>query len=262
MKDLSQLKEAMRGRKILLVGLKGSGKGNRSRDLMALGLVHIGLGMIMREQVRKDPNSELSLKVVQTTRKGKLLPDDLVLPIIMGRLNQADCQEQGYVLDGFPRTKAQADWLLSRVSLDLVLYLDVPKTFLIDGIIRFNRRACVVCGSTYSDFDPPQVEGICDKCGNKLVRRKSDNLEVIKARLQSDEEQIRSFLPSFKTKGLLQTLPIIVNDDQKIDDRNLKKLKGEVYWVQTDTGDKARMLNYEGMRRRLQNLLKKKFIEV
>ena len=64
MKDLSQLKEAMRGRKLVLVGLKGSGKGNRSRDLMALGLVHIGLGMIMREQVRKDPNSELSLTVV------------------------------------------------------------------------------------------------------------------------------------------------------------------------------------------------------
>ena len=108
----------------------------------------------------------------------------------------------------------------------------------------------------------PKTKVTCDKCGNKLVRRKSDDLEVIKARLQSDEEQIRSFLPSFKTKGLLQTLPIIVNDDQKIDDRNLKKLKGEVYWVQTDTGDKARMLNFEGMRRRLHNLLKKKFIEV
>ncbi len=252
----------MRRRKNQLVGIKGTAKANISRDMMALVMYHIGMGMIMREQVRKDPNSELSLKVVQTTRKGKLLPDDLVLPIIMDRLNQADCQEQGYVLDGFPRTKAQADWLLSRMPLDLVLYLDVPKTFLIDGIIRFNRRACVVCGSTYSDFDPPKVEGICDKCGNKLVRRKSDNLEVIKARLQSDEEQIRSFLPSFKTKGLLQTLPIIVNDDQKIDDRNLKKLKGDVYWVQTDTGDKARMLNYEGMRRRLHNLLKKNFIEV
>jgi len=262
MKDLSQLKEAMRGRKIVLVGLKGSGKGNRSRDLMALGLVHIGLGMIMREQVRKDPNSELSLKVVKTTRKGKLLPDDLVLPIIMDRLHQDDCQEQGFILDGFPRTKAQADWLLSRMPLDLVLYLDVPKTFLIDGIVRFNRRACVVCGSTYSDFDPPKVEGVCDKCGNKLLRRKSDNLEVLKARQQSDEEQIRSFLPSFETKGLLHTLPITVDNDQEIDDRNLKKLRGEVFWVQTDAGDEARMLNYEGMRRRLYTFLEKKFISM
>ena len=259
MKDLSQLKEAMRGRKIVLVGLKGSGKGNRSRDLMALGLVHIGLGMIMREQVRKDPNSELSLKVVKTTRKGKLLPDDLVLPIIRDRLHQDDCQEQGFILDGFPRTKAQADWLLSRMPLDLVLYLDVPKTFLIDGIIRFNRRACVVCGSTYSDFDPPKVEGVCDKCGNKLLRRKSDNLEVLKARQQSDEEQIRSFLPSFETKGLLHTLPITVNNDQEIDDRYLKKLRGEVYWVQTAAGDEARMLNYEGMRQRLYAFLNNKF---
>ena len=95
MKDPSKLKEAMRGRRILLVGLKGSGKGNRSRDLMALGLVHIGLGIIMREQVRKDPNSELSLKVVETTRKGELLPDDIVIPIIMDRLNESDCQERG-----------------------------------------------------------------------------------------------------------------------------------------------------------------------
>ncbi len=259
MKDLSQLKEAMRGRKLVLVGLKGSGKGNRSRDLMALGLVHIGLGMIMREQVRKDPNSELSLKVVQTTRKGKLLPDDLVLPIIMDRLKQDDCQEQGFILDGFPRTKAQADWLLSRMPLDLVLYLDVPKTFLIDGIIRFNRRACVVCGSTYSDFDPPKVEGICDKCGNKLVRRKSDNLQVLKARLKSDEEEIRSFLPSFETKGLLHTLPITVNNDQEIDDQYLKKLRGEVYWVKSAAGDEARMLNYEGMRQRLYAFLNNKF---
>ncbi|MFQ5929248.1 MAG: adenylate kinase family protein [Acidobacteriota bacterium] len=259
MKDLSKLKEAMRGRRILLVGLKGSGKGNRSRDLMALGLVHIGLGIIMREQVRKDPNSELSLKVVETTRKGELLPDDIVIPIILDRLNQSDCQERGFILDGFPRTKAQADWLLSRITLDLVLYLDVPKAFLIDGIVRFNRRACVVCASNYSDFDPPKVEGICDKCGNKLIRRKSDNLEVIKARLKSDEEQIRSFLPGFEAKGLLQTLPIIVNNNQEIDDKYLKKLRGEIYWVQTDTGDEARMLNYEGMRRRLHNFLEKKF---
>ena len=135
----------------------------------------------------------------------------------------------------------------------------MPKAFLIDGIVRFNRRACVVCASNYSDFDPPKVEGICDKCGNKLIRRKSDNLEVIKARLKSDEEQIRSFLPGFEAKGLLQTLPIIVNNDQEIDDKYLKKLRGEIYWVQTDTGDEARMLNYEGMRRRLHNFLEKKF---
>ncbi|MDA2933784.1 nucleoside monophosphate kinase [Acidobacteria bacterium AH-259-D05] len=260
MKDLSKLKEAMKEKKILLLGLKGSGKGNRSRDLMALGLVHVGLGMIMREQVRKDPNSELSFKIVETTRRGELLPDEIVLPIIMDRLDQCDCRKRGFILDGFPRTKAQADWLLSRVTLDLALYLDVPKTFLVDGIVRFNRRSCTVCGANYSDFDPPKVEGICDKCGNKLLRRKSDNLEVIQARLKSDEEQIKSFLPSFEARGLLETFPIIVDDDQEIDDQYLKKLRGEIYWVQTDRGDKARMLNYEGMRRRLYNFLERKFM--
>lgn len=259
MVDLEKLKKVLRGKKILLLGLKGSGKGNRSQDLIGLGLVHIGLGTILRKKVAEDPNSELSQKIVDTTRKGKLLPDEVVVPIVMERLSQSDAQARGFVLDGFPRTKAQADLLLSQINLDLVLLLDVPKAFLIDGIVRFNRRSCVDCATNFSDFDPPIVEGICDKCGGEVVKRKSENPQALEARLKSDEAQLDSFLPELKAKGLVEILPIIVEDEEMIDKKYLKKLKGKVFWVQTDKGGKARMLNYDGMRRRLYNMLAKRF---
>ncbi len=260
MKNLEKLKAAIKGKKILLVGPTGSGKGNRTKDLKALGLLHIGLGAILREKVRNDPDSELSQKVVETTAKGTLLPDEIVVPIVMDYLNQGKCKVRGFVLEGFPRTKEQSDLLLPKIDFDLVLLLEVPKAFLIDGIMRFNRRSCVECLTTYSDFDLPEVEGICDKCGNKLIRRTSDSVERVKTRLKVYEDETRSFLPDLEAKGILQDLPIIVPDDEKIDSKYLKKLKGEIYWVQTDDGTKARMLNYEGMPKRLYHILAERLL--
>jgi adenylate kinase len=258
--NLEQIKDAIKGKRILLLGPTGSGKGNRTKDLKALGLVHIGLGSILREKVRSDPNTELSKKVIETTKKGTLLPDEIVVPIVMDHLNQSDCRECGYVLEGFPRTKAQADLLFPRIDLDLVLLLDVPKAFLVDGIMRFNRRSCVKCLTTYSDFELPKVEGVCDKCGHKLIRRMSDSIERIKTRLKIYEEEIKTFLPDLEAKGIVQVLPITVPDDEIIDKKYLKKLRGEIYWAQTDNGRKARMLNYEGMRRRLYDILKERML--
>jgi hypothetical protein len=85
-------------------------------------------------------------------------------------------------------------------------------------------------------------------------------LEVIEARLKSDEKEISAFFPAFRAKGVLQVLPITVPDDLGVDPEHLKKLKDEIYWVRTDTGDKARMLNYEGMRLRLYALLEARFV--
>ncbi len=257
--DLERLKQIMKGKKILLVGLKGSGKGNRAQDLKALGLLHIGLGMIMREQVRKDPDSELSKQIIETTEQGTLLSDEVVIPVVLNRLSQRDCLESGFILDGFPRTRAQAELVLDKIDLDLVLYLDVPKAFLIDGVVRYNRQACIKCAACFSDFDMPKVEGVCDKCGGKLERRKSDTLELIQKRIQSDEEQINSFRSLFEDKGIWSALPITVEGDAVIDDTLLKKLKGEVYWAETDDGGKARLLNYDGMRERVYEFLEKKF---
>jgi len=260
MERLERLKAAIKGNKILLLGPTGSGKGNRTKDLTALGLMHIGLGAILREKVRSDPDSELSRKVIETTEKGTLLPDEIVVPIVMDHLSQKECEERGFVLEGFPRTKPQADLLFPQIDLDLVLLLDVPKAFLIDGITRFNRRSCVECLTTYSDFDLPRVEGICDKCGKKLIRRMSDSAERVKTRIKIYEEEIKTFLPDLVAKGIVQGLPIIVEDDEMIEETYLKKLKGEIYWVQTDEGSTARMLNYEGMRRRLYSFLAERLL--
>jgi adenylate kinase len=255
MENFEKLKSAIKGRKILLLGPTGSGKGNRTKDLTALGLVHVGLGAILREQVRSNPDSDLSQKVVETTEKGILLPDEIVVPIILDRLYQSDCKERGFVLEGFPRTEAQADRLSREIDFDIVLLLDVPRSFLIDGIMRFNRRSCVECLTTYSDFDLPAVEGVCDKCGNTLIRRMSDSVERVRTRIRIYEDEIKTFLPDLMDKGIVQVLPITVSDDDIIEEKYLKKLKGEIFRVRTDDGAEARMLNYEGMRRRLYRIL-------
>jgi adenylate kinase len=260
MENLEKLKHAIKGKKVLLLGPTGSGKGNRTKDLTALGLVHIGLGAALREQVRREPDTELSQKVVETTEKGTLLPDEIVVPIVMDRLYQSDCQERGFVLEGFPRTKAQADRLSREIDFDLVLLLDVPGSFLIDGIMQFNRRSCVECLATYSDFDMPAVEGVCDKCGNELVRRMSDSVERVRTRIRIYEDEIKTFLPDLMEKGIVQVLPITVPDDEIIDEQYLKKLKGEIFRVQADDGTEARMLNYEGMRKRLYRILAERLL--
>jgi len=259
MENLEKLKAAVKGKKIIVFGPPGGGKGNRSRDLKSLGLVHVAAGIALRTKVRDEPDSELSKKALEFMKRGDLVPDGIVVPIIMEHLDRPECRENGFVLDGFPRTKAQADVLFSQVEIDLVLHLDVPRRFLVFGVVEANRRACVDCATGYSDFDPPKVEGVCDKCGGKLVKRVDDNTETVENRLDLYDEQTKSFLSDLEEMGIVELLPITVNSDEEIEDRFLKKLKGEVYWVQTGQGSKARMLNLEGMRERLYNLLDKKF---
>jgi hypothetical protein len=162
--------------------------------------------------------------------------------------------------DGFPRTTAQADVLLSQVKLDLVLHLDVPRRFLVYGVVEAKRRACVDCGKGYSDFDPPKVEGICDVCGGRIVRRADDNTETIESRLRLYDRRTSVFLPDLEASVPVRTLPITVGSDESPDEKYLKKLRGEVYWVETDDGGRARMLNLAGMRNRLHGLLAETFL--
>ena len=259
MENLQKLKALVRGKKIVLVGPPGSGKGNRSDDLKALGLVHVASGIALRARVRDDPDSELSQKALEFMKQGDLVPDEIVDPIVMEHLNRQECRENGFVLDGFPRNKAQAEILFSRIDIDLVLHLDVPRKHLIYGVVQANRRSCVDCAAGYSDFTPPKVEGVCDKCGGKIVKRTDDNAETIENRLNLYEEETKPILPDLEVKGILEVLPITVTDDDGIDDKYLKKLGGEVYWTETDQGEKTRMLNFEGMRERLYHLLAEKF---
>jgi adenylate kinase len=259
MEDLEKLKAAVREKKIHLFGPPGCGKGNRSKDLQALGLIHVASGMALRAKVRDDPDSELSKTAQNVMERGELVPDDIVVPVVMAHLERPECREQGFVLDGFPRTKAQADLLFSKVDLDLVLHLDVPRNFLVYGVVEGNRRACAACATGYSDFDPPRIEGLCDRCGGEIVMRADDNAETIARRLDGYDTETRAFLPDLEVRGIVEVLPITVGDDEEIDGSYLKKLQGEVYRVETDDGTKARMLNLDGMRERLYRFLAEKF---
>ena len=258
--NLEKLKLAIKGKRILLFGPPGCGKGNRSRDLKALGLVHVASGIALRARVRDDPDSELSKRALDYMKQGELVPDDIIVPIIMEHLNKRECRENGFVLDGFPRTKAQADILFSKIDLDLVLLLDVPRAFLAYGVVEGNRRACADCSAGYSDFDPPKIEGVCDKCGGRLVTRGDDIIETIENRLMLYDKQTKPFLPDIEAKGILEVLPITVSDEAIVDESHLKKLKGEVYRVQTEQGSKERMLNLDGMRNRLYKYLEERFM--
>ncbi len=260
MEDLNQLKAAVRGKRIHLFGPPGCGKGNRSKDLQALGLVHVASGGALRAKVRDDPDSELSKTAQEIMKRGELVPDEIVVPVVMEHLNKPECKENGFILDGFPRTKAQADLLFSQVDLDLVLLLDVPRSFLIFGVVGANRRACVSCASGYSDFDPPKVEGVCDRCGGTIVQRADDTAETISKRLDGYDAETRAFLPDLEARGIVEVLPITVADDDDVGESRLKTLLGEVYRVDIGDGGTARMLNLDGMRERLYGFLAKKFM--
>ena len=191
--------------------------------------------------------------------RGELVPDEIVVPIVLEHLQRPESSDQGFVLDGFPRTKAQADLLFANIDLDLVLHLEVPRNFLVYGVVGGNRRACAKCAAGYSDFDPPRVEGVCDRCGGDIVGRADDTAETIEKRLVGYDTETHAFLPDLESKGIVETLPITVGDDEDINEDHLKKLRGEVYWADTDDGGKARMLNLEGMRERLYRFLENKF---
>ena len=260
MKSMEKLKAAVKGKKIILFGPPGGGKGNRSKDLKELGLVHVASGIALRACVRDDAESELSKKAKDYMERGALVPDDIVVPIVMEHLKKEECVENGFVLDGFPRKKSQSDVLFSEMDIDLVLYLDVPRKHLVYGVVEANRRACSKCAAGYSDFDQPAAAGVCDKCGGEIVHRADDNAETIKNRLDLYEGETKAFLSDLEAKGIVKLLPITVSDDEEFDVTKLKTLMGEVYRTETDQGESVRMLNFVGMRERLFDILAEKFI--
>ncbi len=109
MEDMEALASAVRGKRILLFGPPGCGKGNRSRDLEELGLVHVASGIALREKTRRDPDSELSRRARDLMERGELVTDDIIVPIIMEHVGRPECRERGFVLDGFPRSSGSVD---------------------------------------------------------------------------------------------------------------------------------------------------------
>ena len=186
--------------KLLLLGPPGAGKGTQAVRLAErFGVPHISTGDILRRQVAE--KTELGKKAAANLRSGKLVPDSLVIEMVRKRLQEKDAKK-GFVLDGFPRTREQAEALANMVELDraLLLFLD-PE----DLIKRSTgRRVCENCESVYHLLtNPPKKPGICDRCGGMLIVREDDQEETVRHRIKVYEEQTKPLVSFYKKEGIL-----------------------------------------------------------
>ncbi|MCP4469444.1 MAG: adenylate kinase [Gammaproteobacteria bacterium] len=195
--------------KIILLGPPGAGKGTIAKALMQLdGSVQISTGDILRAAIAA--GAELGKQVEAAMAAGDLVTDDLIMGIMEQRLQEEDCQ-QGYLLDGFPRTIPQAEALKTMFAklgekLDCALELDIPRDVIIDRLTT--RRTCTNCGEIYNvKFKPPKVEGICDVCGSAIVQRDDETEEAIENRLQVYNQQTAPLVEFYRDEGLLVSVP-------------------------------------------------------
>jgi adenylate kinase len=192
--------------RLVLLGPPGAGKGTQAERIAArYDIPHLSTGDMLREAVAAD--TEVGRRAKAIMDAGRLVPDEVMNRLVAERIAQPDAA-RGFVLDGFPRTVAQAealDELLDRRDqrLDAVLELAVDDDALVDRIS--GRFACAQCGAGYHDrFKQPQVEGVCDVCGSReFVRREDDKPETVRARLSAYHAQTAPLLPYYRNKGLL-----------------------------------------------------------
>jgi adenylate kinase len=183
--------------RLILLGAPGAGKGTVAKRLTAIdGSVQISTGDILDA--------------------GDLVPDELIMGIMKERLQEDDCQA-GFLLDGFPRTIPQAEQLKSLladlgIELDAAVNLDVPREVILDRLTT--RRTCVDCGAIYNiKWAPSKVEGVCDKCGGKVVQRDDETEEAISNRLDVYNEKTAPLAGFYETEGVLMTVQATSTDD-------------------------------------------------
>ena len=196
--------------KLILLGAPGAGKGTVAKQLTAIdGSVQISTGDILRGAVHA--GTELGKEAEGYMQRGDLVPDALIMGIMENRLQESDCQ-QGFLLDGFPRTIPQAEALkelLAKVNIDLdmAVNLDVPREVILDRLCT--RRTCdnTDCQAIYNvKGNPPKQEGICDKCGSPVVQRADETEEAISHRLQTYNDKTAPLIGFYEKEGLLKTV--------------------------------------------------------
>lgn len=190
------------------MGLPGAGKGTQAERIVEkYEIPHISTGDMFRAAIKDE--TELGLKAKSFMDQGALVPDEVTIGIVRERLGKNDC-EKGFLLDGFPRTVAQAQALEEILSdldrkIDYVINIEVDKDILMERLT--GRRICKQCGSTYHlVFNPPAVEGICDKCGGELYQRADDNEETVANRLEVNLKQTQPLLNFYEEKGYLRNI--------------------------------------------------------
>ena len=185
---------------IIIMGAPGSGKGTQAAQICKThNIPHISTGDILRKNIAE--GTELGKQAKAFMDAGKLVPDTLVIELIKVRLSESDCKN-GFLLDGLPRNKAQADVLGGIVDIDVALYLDVDLSVIADRMA--SRRACPACGFTTSVQAAPN--GKCRECGAELIIRDDDKREVVEHRLKVYAEQAAPLVDYYKAKGVLKTV--------------------------------------------------------
>ena len=190
--------------KLILLGAPGAGKGTQAEILCKkLGIPTISTGNILRAAIKD--GTPTGMKAKSFIDAGQLVPDEVIIGIVSERLAQADCAG-GYILDGVPRTIAQAEALeRSGIAFDAVVSIEISE----DEILRRmgGRRVCEACGSSYNvDAVPPRVPGICDNCGGKLIQRRDDTPETVRESLRVYHSETEPLAGYYAQRGLLRTV--------------------------------------------------------
>src|SRR5215470_7737906 len=194
---------------LILLGAPGAGKGTQSKLLQEkLKVPQISTGDMLR--AARQAQTPLGLQAESFMNVGKLVPDEVVIGLIRERLSAPDCRD-GFILDGFPRTVAQAEALKKLLGelgrkLDAVISLEVPEQVLLERLT--GRRTCSQCGTGYHlVFSPPKYDEVCDRCGGALVQREDDREETIRQRLKVYDEQTAPLVAYYRKEGLLKSSP-------------------------------------------------------
>lgn len=202
------------GVRLLVLGKQGAGKGTQAVRLAGhYGVPHISTGDMFRAAAAA--STPFGLKANEYMTRGELVPDDVVIGVVAERLAKDDAVNDGFVLDGFPRTRVQAEELqrlLGPGGLDAAVDIDVPTDEVIERIS--GRRVCVTCGTPYHVNAPPKSGWTCDKDGGEVVQREDDTPEAVKKRLELYEKATRPLLDFYEGLGLLVTIDGVGDPDE------------------------------------------------
>ncbi len=195
------------GTRLVMLGRQGAGKGTQCVRLSRHYVVpHISTGDMLRAAVKA--GTDVGMRAKEYMDRGELLPDEVMVGVVDHQVNGSDMTRRGFILDGFPRTVAQAEALAGIVAgvggLDVVIDLDVPEAVVLERLA--SRRVCVDCGANYSTSEPPKEDWVCDECGGDVVQRADDTPEAIQRRLDLYERETAPLTDWYSRAGLLEVV--------------------------------------------------------
>jgi adenylate kinase len=204
--------------RILILGPQGAGKGTQSRRLVeAFGVEHVSTGDILRENRDMETEHGTPREYMEA---GELVPDSVMEAVV----EEALAGREGYVLDGYPRNRSQAEFLDGITTLDLVLALDIDDETAVERLS--GRRVCEECGTNYHvDFDPPAEAGVCDDCGGDLAQRDDDTPEAIRNRLETYHEETEPVVEFYREES---SVPVVEVDGEQSPDAVFEEIRSAV----------------------------------